>query len=86
MKRPVLIPTPEEVEVIYSGSKPDPDAQPLSNEHLQAMVPLRSLRGRPRSPYKKHLGSIKYSHKVLNYSRALALAGWLGWTLHSRAT
>jgi uncharacterized protein (DUF4415 family) len=42
---------------------------------FQAMVPLRSLRGRPKSPHKKQLVSIRYSPEVLNYFKSFGV-GW----------
>jgi hypothetical protein len=39
-KNSVMIPTPEEDEAINTAAKSDPDAQPLTDEQLQAMVPL----------------------------------------------
>jgi len=48
----VLIPTPEEDQAINTAALSDPDAQPLTDEQLQAMVPLRLLSGRLKSPEK----------------------------------
>jgi hypothetical protein len=45
----VVIPTPEEDRDIDAAAKSDTDAQPLTDEQLKAMVPLRSLSGRPKS-------------------------------------
>jgi len=43
--KPVLqIPTPEENAAILAAALADPDAQPLTEVQLAAMVPLRSLR------------------------------------------
>lgn len=75
-KRPEIhIPTPEEDRVITAAAKRDPDAQPLTPKQLKAMVPLRSLRGRPISENKKLLVSIRYSPEVIAYFKATG-EGW----------
>ena len=70
-----MIPSPEEDQAINAAAKSDPDAPPLTHQQLQAMVPLRSLRGRPKSPHKKQLVSIRYSPEVLNYFKSFGV-GW----------
>ena len=53
-KRPaVRMPTAAEDKAITAAAKGDPDAQPLTPSQLKAMVPLRALRGRPKSENKK---------------------------------
>jgi hypothetical protein len=48
-KRPtVCMPTVAEDKTITAAAKSDPDAQPLTPRQLKAMVPLRTLRGRPK--------------------------------------
>ena len=75
-KRPaVKIPSVEEDQAITAAAKSDPDAQPLTPKQLQAMVPIRSLRGRPPSPGKKQLVSIRYSPEVLEYFKSTG-EGW----------
>jgi len=75
-KRPAIVPpTPEENKAITAAAKADPDAQPLTATQLRAMVPLRSLRGRPKSPRKKLLVSIRYSPEVVAYFKSTG-AGW----------
>ena len=74
-KASVVIPTPEEDQAINAAAKSDQDAQPLTDEQLKAMVPLRSLRGRPRSPHKKQMVSIRYSPEVLHYFKIFGV-GW----------
>jgi uncharacterized protein (DUF4415 family) len=74
-KASVVIPSPEEDQAINVAAKSDPDAQPLTHQQLQAMVPLRSLRGRPKSPHTKQLASIRYSPEVLNYFKSFGV-GW----------
>ena len=49
----IAIPTPKEDRAITAAAKADLDAQPLTSRQLKAMVPLRSLRGRPKSDNKK---------------------------------
>ena len=71
----IVLPTPEEDEAILAAAKADPDAQPLSATQLKAMVPMRSLRGRPKSANKKLLVSIRYSPEVVAYFRSTG-EGW----------
>lgn len=71
----IVLPTPEEDEAIIAAAKTDPDAQPLSANQLKAMVPMRSLRGRPKSANKKLLVSIRYSPEVVAYFRSTG-EGW----------
>jgi uncharacterized protein (DUF4415 family) len=75
-KRPtVLMPTEEEDKSITAAAKSDPDAQPLTPTQLKAMVPLRSLRGRPKSENKKLLVSVRYSPEVVAYFKSTG-EGW----------
>ena len=69
------MPTPEEDDAIIAAAKADPDGQPLSAHQLKAMVPMRSLRGRPKSANKKRLVSIRYSPEVVAYFRSTG-EGW----------
>jgi uncharacterized protein (DUF4415 family) len=71
----IVLPTPEEDEAIIAAAKADPDAQPLSANQLRAMVPMRSLRGRPKSANKKLLVSIRYSPEVVAYFKSTG-EGW----------
>ena len=41
------MPTFEEDQLITAAAKSDPDALPLTDEQMSAMVPIRVLRGRP---------------------------------------
>lgn len=45
----VLMPTEEEDRAITAAAVSDPDARPLTAKQLREMVPLRTLRGRPKS-------------------------------------
>jgi hypothetical protein len=58
----ILMPTAEEDKAITAAAKSDPDAQPLTLKQLKAMVPIRALRGRPRSENKK-------LHRLLQVNR-----------------
>lgn len=71
----VLMPTEEEDKSITAAAKSDPDAQPLTPTQLKEMVPLRSLRGRPKSENKKLLISVRYSPEVVAYFKSTG-EGW----------
>jgi uncharacterized protein (DUF4415 family) len=75
-KRPaVAMPTVAEDRIITSAAKSDPDALPLTPRQLKAMVPLRALRGRPKSDNPKQLVSVRYSQEVLAYFKSTG-EGW----------
>ena len=75
-KRPVVrMPTAAEDRAITAAAKSDPDAQPLTSAQLKAMIPLRSLRGRPKSESKKLLISVRYSPEVVAYFKSTG-EGW----------
>jgi len=69
------MPTVEEDKAITTAAKSDPDAQPLTSAQLEAMIPMRALRGRPKSENKKLLVSVRYSPEVLAYFKSTG-AGW----------
>ena len=69
------MPTAEEDKAITAAAKSDPDAQPLTPKQLKAMVPIRALRGRPRSENKKLLVSVRYSPEVITYFKSTG-EGW----------
>ena len=71
----ILMPTAEEDKAITAAAKSDPDAQPLTPKQLKAMVPIRALRGRPRSENKKLLVSLRYSPEVIAYFKSTG-EGW----------
>lgn len=71
----IAIPTQTEDRRIRTAAKADPDAQPLSLKQLRSMVPLRALRGRPRSESPKLLVSVRYSRDVVEYFKSTG-AGW----------
>ena len=74
-KRVIAVPTEAENRKILRAAKADPDAQPLTDTQLEQMVPIKALRGRPKSENKKLLVSVRYSPEVLNYFRSTG-EGW----------
>ena len=75
-KRPAIrMPTAEEDRAIIAAAKADPDAQPLTPKQLDAMVPIKSLRGRPKAASTKQLVSIRYSPEVIEYFKSTG-EGW----------
>ena len=75
-KRPsIVMPTLAEDKAITAAAKADPDAQPLTSRQLKAMVPMKALRGRPKSENKKLLVSVRYSPEVVAYFRSTG-EGW----------
>ena len=75
-KRPtVRMPSVEEDKAITAAAKSDPDAQPLTPKQLKAMIPLKALRGRPKSENKKQLVSVRYSPEVIAYFKSTG-EGW----------
>ncbi len=74
-KRAIVLPTSEEDAAITAAAKADPDAQPLTDAQLAAMVPMRSLRGRPKSENRKLLLSVRYSPEVVEYFKSTG-EGW----------
>ena len=69
------MPTSKDDKAITAAAKADPDAQPLTAKQLKAMVPLRALRGRPKSASAKQLVSVRYSPEVLAYFKSTG-EGW----------
>ena len=75
-KRPnIIMPTLEEDKVITAAALSDPDAQPLTEDQLKAMVPIRTLLGRPKLENKKLLVSIRFSPEVITYFKSTG-EGW----------
>ena len=70
--RPVAVAMPSAAQdrAITAAARADPDAQPLTAAQLAAMVPMRALRGRPKSGASKRLVSIRYSPDVIDDFRA----------------
>ena len=71
----IAMPSVAEDRAITLAAKADPDAQPLTAKQLKAMVPLRTLRGRPKSENPKQLVSVRYSQEVLTYFKSTG-EGW----------
>jgi uncharacterized protein (DUF4415 family) len=71
----IAVPTAAEDRRIRAAAKADPDAQPVSAKQLKSMVPLRALRGRPKSESPKLLLSVRYSREVVEYFKSTG-AGW----------
>jgi uncharacterized protein (DUF4415 family) len=69
------MPTSQEDKEITAAAKADPDSQPLTPRQLKSMIPMRALRGRPKSENPKQLVSVRYSPEVLEYFRATG-EGW----------
>jgi uncharacterized protein (DUF4415 family) len=71
----IVMPTLQEDKAITAAAKNDPDAQLLTPKQLKATVPIRALRGRPKSESPKQLVSVRYSQEVLDYFRSTG-EGW----------
>ena len=71
----VKMPTLAEDRAITAAAKADADAQPLTAKQLKAMVPLRALRGRPKSENTKLLLSVRYTREVVEYFKSTG-DGW----------
>ena len=71
----INVPTVDENRKITAAARSDPEAQPLSPSQLKAMVPMRTVLGRPKSLNKKLLVSLRYSPEVLDYFKSTG-AGW----------
>lgn len=71
----IQMPSVEEDKRITAAAKADPDAQPLTPTQLKAMVPMKALRGRPKSENKKLLVSVRYSPEVVEYFKSTG-EGW----------
>ena len=68
----IEMPSIAESRKITAAAKSDPDALPLTDSQLKAMVPMR---GRPKSENKKLLVSVRYSPEVVAYFRSTG-EGW----------
>lgn len=71
----IVMPSVEEDKAIAAAAKSDPDAQLLTPTQLKAMVPLKALRGRPKSDNPKQLVSVRYSREVIEYFKSTG-DGW----------
>lgn len=73
--RVIAMPSTEDNKKILKAARADPDAKPLTRAQLEAMVPMRTLRGRPKSENRKLLLSVRYSPEVVAYFRKTG-DGW----------
>ncbi|MBM5818063.1 MAG: BrnA antitoxin family protein [Cyanobacteria bacterium K_Offshore_surface_m2_239] len=64
------IPTLKEDQLITAAAESDPDALPLTDDQMSAMVTMRLVRRRPQLVHKKQLISIRYSPEVIAYFKA----------------
>ena len=77
----IRIPTPEEDAITTAAALSDRDAQPLTDEQLNPMIPMREYlarkgkRGRPTSDSNKVLVSIRFSPEVITYFKSTG-EGW----------
>jgi uncharacterized protein (DUF4415 family) len=71
----ISMPTVAEDRAITAAARADTDAQPLTAKQLKEMIPIRVLRGRPKSEKTKTLVSVRYSSEVLEYFRSTG-EGW----------
>ena len=71
----IAIPSAQDDKVITAAANADPDAKPLTPKQLKSMVPIRALRGRPKSASTKQLVSVRYSPEVLAYFKSTG-EGW----------
>ena len=71
----VAMPTLEENRKITAAAKADPDALPLTPIQLKSMIPIESVRGRPKTDNAKLLVSVRYSPEVLAYFKSTGV-GW----------
>ena len=77
----IRMPTEEEGKAIEAAALSDPDAQPLTDDQLNAMIPMREYlarkekRGRPTSDSKKVLVSVRFSPEVITHFKSTG-KGW----------
>lgn len=71
----IKVPTAAEDRKVRTAARSDPDAQPMTEKQLKSMVPLKALRGRPKSESPKLLISVRYSREVVDYFKSTG-AGW----------
>lgn len=74
-KRTIRMQSVKDNAKIVAAAKADPDAKPMTKAQLDALVPIRAVRGRPKSENKKQLLSVRYSVEVVNYFRSTGV-GW----------
>lgn len=75
-ERPAIVmPTTAQDKATTAAARADPDAQPLTPKRLQTMVPMKTVRGPPKSENKKLLVSVRYSPEVVAYGKSTG-EGW----------
>lgn len=74
-RRRLIMPTLAEDRRITAAALADPDCPPLTDAQLAEMVPLKTFLGRPKSPNRKLLLSIRYSPEVVRYFKSTG-PGW----------
>ena len=74
-KRVILMPSVKDNAKIVAAAKADPDAKPMTKAQLDALVPIRAVRGRPKAKNKKLLLSVRYSVEVVEFFRSTG-EGW----------
>ena len=77
----VAMPTVAEDRRINAAARTDPDALPLTPEQLQAMVPMKALRGRTKSAEKSSWFRFVTAQRLWRISKPLAKAGKAAWTV-----
>ena len=77
----VVMPTVAENRRINAAARTDPDALPLTPEQLEAMVPMKALRGRTKSAEKSSWFRFVTAQRLWRISKPLAKAGKAAWTV-----
>jgi hypothetical protein len=78
----IKMPTLEKDKLITQAAVNDQDALPLTDEQMNEIVPLRSLRSRPRLAIKSSLSRFDIVQKCWSFSDHQALAGNHVWMLY----
>ncbi len=71
----IRLPSEEEDQQIMQAANSDPDALPLTDEQLDAMLPAQVILGRLKAQRKKVLVPVRYSPEVIAYFKATG-QGW----------
>ena len=74
-KQIILMPSVKDNAKIVAAAKADPDAEPMTKAQLDALVPIRAARGRPKLDNKKLLLAVRYSVELVDYFRSTG-EGW----------
>ncbi len=73
--RTIILPTDEEDAAITAAALSDPDAQPMTDSQLNALLPITRLRGRPLTGEPKVAISLRLPSSVLLRWKATG-QGW----------